>query len=93
MPQIRPIPPLTVLASACAALLCSCATAPEAVQAPGTVTEIAATEPAAASAATPASGASAPAARPGSPARPASSGPPLPAFATVTLGARKVEGL
>jgi len=93
MPQNRPISPLTVLASACAALLCSCATAPEAVQAPGTLTEVAATEPAAASAAAPASGASAAAAKSGTAARPAAGGPPLPAFATVTQGARKVEGL
>ena len=96
MPQIRSIPPLTVLASACAALLCSCATAPEAVQAPGTITEVAAAEPvttAASAAATPASGASAPAAKPGA-ARPvAAGGPPLPPFATLTQGARKVDGM
>jgi len=94
MPQIRPIPPLTVLASACLALLSACATAPEAVQPPGTITEVAAAEPvgAASGATAPASGASAAAARSAT-ARPAASGPPLPAFATVTQGARKVEGL
>ena len=96
MPQIRSISPLNVLAAACAALLSSCATAPEGVQAPGTITEVAA-EPAmaAASAATPASGASAAAvaAKPGTAARPAASGPPLPPFATLTQGARKVDGM
>ena len=94
MPQIRSIPPLTVLACVCAALLSACATAPEAVQPPGTITELASTEPAsAASAAAPASGASAAAARPGA-ARPAApGGPPLPPFATLTQGARKVDGL
>src|SRR5438874_2674930 len=70
MPQNRPNPSLTVLASACLVLLSACATAPEAGQPPGTLTEVAATEPAAAaSAATPASGASAAAAKPGVPAR------------------------
>ncbi|HEY8976072.1 MAG TPA: zinc-dependent metalloprotease [Burkholderiaceae bacterium] len=95
MPQNRPIPSLTVLASACLALLSACATAPEAAQPPGTITEVAAAEPAqAASAATPASGASAAAAKAGAPARAAApSGPPLPPFATVTQGARKVEGM
>ena len=95
MPQNRPISPLTVLAAACVALLCSCATAPEQAQAPGTITEVAAAEPAAAaSASTPASGASAAAARPGTPARAAApAGPPLPPFATVTQSARKVEGM
>jgi hypothetical protein len=94
MPQFRSISPLTVLASACVALLSSCATAPEAVQAPGTITEVPSGEPAAAaSAATPASGASAAAARPGA-ARPATAGgPPLPPYATLTQGARKVDGL
>jgi len=95
MPQNRPNPSSTVLASACLALLSACATAPEAVQPPGAITDVAATEPAAAaSAATPASGASAAAAKPGTPARAAApSGPPLPPFATVTQGARKVEGM
>ena len=99
MPQIRSIPPLTALASAGLALLCSCATVPEAGQsaeaasAPGEAAS-------ATAAAAPASGASAAALRPGLVvARPgvAHPAPPggasLPPFATVTQGARRVEGM
>ena len=93
MPQIRPISPSTVLASACAALLCSCAAVPEAGQPAAAEAASAPAEAgSAAAAAAPASGASAAAAKPGA-ARPAAAGgPPLPPFATVTQGARKVEG-
>ena len=97
MPQFRPISPLTLLASACVAFLCSCATAPGADSPPPAITvlaELAASEPAAAAsgAATPASAASAPvrasAARASAPG-----GPPLPPFATVTSGARRIDGM
>ncbi|MCK9684190.1 zinc-dependent metalloprotease [Scleromatobacter humisilvae] len=93
MPQSRPISPLTLLAAACVAFLCSCAT-PEAEIRPD-IKVLAETpaEPASA-AATPASGASAVAAR-ASATRPAAapSGPPLPPFATVTQGSRRVDGM
>jgi hypothetical protein len=95
MPQFRPIPPLTLLASACVALLCSCASAPVAETQPDikVMAEAphAASEPAsAASAAAPggATAAFAPAARPA-----AAGGPPLPPFATVTQGSRRIDGM
>ncbi len=92
MPQFRPISPLTLLASACVALLCSCATAPGETPPPAAEPAVAASE-AASAAAAPASGASAPgrvSAQRG-PAVP--SGPPLPPFATVTNGARRIDGM
>jgi Met-zincin/Domain of unknown function (DUF5117) len=96
MPQFRPISPLTVLASACVALLCSCATAPGS-EPPAVivVTDAApATGEAASAAAASASGASQAAGRANA-ARPAAapSGPPLPPFATLTGGARRIDGL
>ena len=97
MPQIRSISPLNVLASACAVLLSSCATVPEAVQPPGPITEVtpAAAEPAAsaASAAAPASGASAVVGRAAPRPAAAPAGPPVPPYATLTQGARKVDGM
>ena len=97
MPQIRSISPLTVLASACVFLLSSCATVPESVQPPGTITEVppAAAEPAAAASAatTPASGASAVAGRAAPRPAAAPAGPPVPPYATLTQGARKVDGM
>ena len=94
MPQFRSISPLTLLASACVAFLCSCAT-PVAETQPD-IRVLAETpagnEPAAA--ATPASGASAAAARASAPRAPAlPSGPPLPPFATVTQGSRRIDGM
>jgi len=95
MPQSRPISPLTLLACACVAVLCSCATAPVAETQPDikilAETPHGASEPASAASAA-ASGASAvaraPAARPAAP-----SGPPLPPFASVTQGARRIDGM
>ncbi len=97
MPQFRPISPLTVLASACVALLCSCATAPGA----GTPAAAAPAEPApvvseaASAASAPASAASQPAplrvSAQRNPAAP--SGPPLPPYATLTQGARRIDGM
>ena len=93
MPQFRPISPSILLASAGLAFLCSCATVP------GTETSSgpeAASEPApaaAVAASAPASSASQ-AAVTRSAIRPAApSGPPLPPFATVTQGARRIEGM
>jgi hypothetical protein len=98
MPQFRPISPLTVLASACVVLLFGCATvpgadtvaaaaaAPEAAPAASEATSAAA---APASAASQAAGGRISATRnPG-----AAGGPPLPPFATLTQGARKVDGM
>ena len=97
MPQIRPISPLTVLASACVALLVGCATAPGADTAtPADAAPAADTAASAAPAASaPASGASQAAAARASARNPVAtpSGPPLPPFATVTLGARRIEGM
>jgi len=97
MPQFRSISPLTLLASACVAFLCSCATAPatDAAQAT-TAAEAAPAATEAASAVAAASGASQ--AAPGRVsavrnAAAAPSGPPLPPFATVTQGARRIEGM
>jgi hypothetical protein len=98
MPQFRSISPLTVLASACVAFLCSCATPPAADGAAPVATAAEATRPAASeaasSAAAPASGASHPAGRASAARSPmSSSGPPLPPFATLTQGARRVDGM
>ena len=92
MPQFRSISPLTLLASACVAFLCSCAT-PVAETQPDikVLAETPAGAGEAASAATPASGASAAAARARAPAAP--SGPPLPPFATLTQGSRRIDGM
>jgi hypothetical protein len=97
MPPFRSISPLTVLASACVALLCSCATVPGA----DTAAAAAASEPAPAVAEA-ASGAAAPAsaASQATPIRvnaqrnPAAPGsPPLPPFAALTQGARRIDGM
>ncbi len=92
MPQFRPISPLTVLASACVAFLVGCATAPPAENA---VAEAAPAAEAVPSAAAPASGASQAAGGRVSARNTASAqaGPPLPPFATVTQGARRVDGM
>ena len=93
MPQFRPVSPLTVLASACVAFLVGCASAPPADNA--STAEAAPAAEAAPSAAAPASGASQAAGGRASArnAAAAPSGPPLPPFATVTQGARRVEGM
>ena len=93
MPQLRPISPLTLLASACVAFLCSCATPGAETQPDIKVLAETPAEPASA-AATPASGASAVAARATAP-RPAAApaGPPLPPFATLTQGSRRIDGM
>ncbi len=96
MPQFRPVP-LTVLASACAAFLVGCATPPAAENAP-TAEAAPAAEPASApAAAAPASAASQAAPARVSAARgptmPAAAPPSVPPFATVTQGARRVDGL
>ena len=93
MPQLRPISPLPLLASACVAFLCSCATPGAETQPDIRVLAETPAEPAPA-AATPASGASAVAAR-ATAARPAAApgGVPLPPFATVTQGSRRIDGL
>jgi hypothetical protein len=97
MPPFRPLSPLNLLASACVAFLCSCATAPG--SAPPAAEAAPASEPAPAAssavgAAAPASSASGAAAtRVAARATPATSGAPLPPFAAVTQGARRVEGM
>jgi hypothetical protein len=93
MPQFRSISSLTLLASACVALLCGCATAPGETAA-GAEPAAAASEPAAA-ASTPASAASAAApGRVSAQRNPApAGGPALPPFATVTHGARRIDGM
>ena len=103
MPQFRSISPLTLLASAGLAFLCSCASTPVAESQPDikVVAEGAPAAGEAASAATPASaasGASASVARASasaSAARPAAapSGPPLPPFASLTQGSRRIDGM
>jgi len=97
MRQPRPISPLTFLASACVAVLCGCATAPGAESAPPAITVLpdTAAEPAAAAsaAAAPASGASAAARAGAARAAAAPGGPPLPPFATVAQGARRIDGM
>jgi hypothetical protein len=98
MLQFRSISPLTVLASACVALLFGCATAPTADTASTTTAapEAApAASEAASAAAAPASGASQAAGGRVSAARNpgVAGGPPLPTFATVAQGARKVDGM
>ena len=97
MPQFRPISPLTVLASACVAFLFGCATVPGAEPAAPTPAEAApAAVEAASAAAAPASGASqVTAGRAGAPhaAAAAPAGPPLPPFATLTQGARRIDGM
>ncbi|MEO5689053.1 MAG: zinc-dependent metalloprotease [Burkholderiaceae bacterium] len=97
MPQFRPISPLTALASACAALLFGCATAPtaETVANAAAPDAAASASEAASAAAAPASGASQAAGGRVSAARnpTVAGGPPLPPFATVTQGARKVDGM
>ena len=92
MPQFRPISPLTVLASACVAFLVGCATAPPTENA---AAEVAPAAEAAPSAAAPASGASQAAGGRASArnAAAAQAGPPLPPFATVMQGARRVDGM
>ena len=95
MPHTRPLSPLTFLASACLAILSGCATAPAGE---GAASAAAAPAAPAASAAGPAKAASQPAARTAAAraaaaATPAAGGPPLPPFATLTQGARRVEGL
>ena len=97
MPQFRPISPLTLLASACVAFLFGCATAPG-TETAGPAEASAATSEAASAipaASAPASGASQAAPGRASARNPAAapSGPPLPAFAAVTQGARRVEGM
>jgi hypothetical protein len=94
MQPSRPIPPLTVLASACLALLVGCATAPGGE--PAAATPAPAEAASATAAVAPASAASAAAGRasaPRAPAAAAPSGPSLPPFATLTQGARRVDGL
>jgi len=100
MLEFRPISPLTVLASACAAFLVGCATAPTAPTAenaaPAEAAPAAAEPASAASAAAPASGASQVATGRVSAARNPTavpSGAALPPFAAVTQGARRVEGM
>ena len=97
MPQFRSISPLTLLASACVAFLCSCATTPGADR-PSPTSRCCAEAGAASEPAAPrraGSGGqrgrrtSAAAARPAA----APSGPPLPPFATVTQGARRIDGM
>ena len=96
MPQFRSISPLTLLASASLAFLLGCATTPGTDGAQAVASEApAAPAEAASAAAAPASGASQ--AAPGrlsaqrNPVAP--SGPPLPPFATVTQGARRIDGM
>ena len=95
MPQFRSISPLTFLATACVAVLCGCATTPGADPAQPAITVLpeagAASEPAG-TASTP--GAAASGARTGAARAPAApSGPPLPPFATVSQGARRIDGM
>ena len=99
MPQFRPISPPTLLACACVAFLVGCATVPggEPAASAAPAEAAAAAGEAASAAAAPASGASqAAGARAGAPRAPAVAapgGPPLPPFATLTQGARRVDGL
>ena len=97
MPQFRSISPLTVLASACVVFLFGCAAGPGA----GTPATATASEPvpaasdAASAASAPANAASQAAAiRVSAQRNPvAPGGPPLPPFATVTAGARRIDGM
>ena len=95
MPQFRSISPLTLLAAACVAVLCGCATTPGADSAQPAITVLpeagAASEPVGAASASgaAASGARAAAAR----AAAAPGGPPLPPFATLSQGARRIDGM
>ena len=102
MPQFRPTSPLTLLASACVALLCSCAATPVA-EGQSDARTVAETAPAASEPASAASGAApsasagaarAPAVRASAPrVAAAPSGPPLPPFASLTQGSRRVDGM
>ena len=96
MPQFRPLSPLTLLASACVALLCSCASAPVAETQP----DIRVLPDAAGAASEPASSASGVARAGATTQRPATarqaaapSGPPLPPFAALTQGSRRIDGM
>ena len=95
MSASRPISPLTLLASACVAFMCSCATGPggetPAAEPGPVITEIPAAAASAASA--PASAASGAARAAAQRAPVAPNGPPLPPFATVTNGARRIDGM
>jgi hypothetical protein len=95
MPHLRSISPLTVLASAGLAFLCGCATAPGADTGAVAVAAPAAEAASAPAAALAASAASQPAGR-ASAARNAAApvgGPPLPPYAVLTQGARRVDGM
>jgi hypothetical protein len=95
MPPFRPISPLTLLASAGLALLCSCAATPNVDTAQAATPNAAVALEAPAAASTPAFGAVQPAGRASAPrAAPVAVAPqPLAPFATVTQGARRIDGL